>query len=579
MNCPICKKNLDKFDESAANYHINRCMDTGIIYLSSDNEEDCGKNDDIKALDCTAADDKDEEIIEEFEEIDSLNEDYLKEDISKLPIDIDNSPPQKKAKLSAFNILMSSNNDTNAYNEATAMSSKSIPKNQRKTPFYKILEGMPIAVDAFMSGKIPGVEAYVLSHAHSDHYQSLSKNWDAGPIYCSIITASLVHHICGVPKEYLRPLSNDTAHVIPSTNGVTVTLIDANHCPGSSIFVFEGKQSVHAGDSNFKSPWIGSDRIFRYLHCGDFRASPQHVNHPAIKGKKFDAVYLDTTYLNPNYSFPPQRQVIDACRDLVLANLRGEMQVNESMLDMLKSGFNRVVSSAKNEEEEEKEEKKISQDVLIVVGTYSIGKERIVKDVPIDTLTAVAKAINSKIFADKRRQALLRNEKDEELNNLLTEDPYDSQVHIQGLGGVTMNTLPDYLSKFKKKYNRVIGLKPTGWTYKNASSSSSELDINIEYLLKRDLNRSFTYRNLFSTRGSNDTVACYGIPYSEHSSFTELTCFALSIDHVRMIATVNVGKQASRERMKKWFGVWHQERRKRLEKGLKQVPARAKDYW
>lgn len=198
---------------------------------------------------------------------------------------------------------------------------------------------------------------------------------------------------------------------------------------------------------------------------------------------------------------------------------------------------------------------------------------------PIDTLTAVAKAINSKIFADKRRQALLRNEKDEELNNLLTEDPYDSQVHIQGLGGVTINTLPDYLSKFKKKYNRVIGLKPTGWTYKNASSSSSELDINIEYLLKRDLNRSFTYRNLFSTRGSNDTVACYGIPYSEHSSFAELTCFALSIDHVRMIATVNVGKQASRECMKKWFGVWHQERRKRLEKGLKQVPARAEDYW
>ena len=69
--------------------------------------------------------------------------------------------------------------------------------------------------------------------------------------------------------------------------------------PGSCLFLFEGLQTVHAGDSSFKSPFIGSPRIFRYLHCGDFRASPQHVLHPAVKGKKIDTVYLDTTYLDP----------------------------------------------------------------------------------------------------------------------------------------------------------------------------------------------------------------------------------------------------------------------------------------
>lgn len=42
--------------------------------------------------------------------------------------------------------------------------------------------------------------------------------------------------------------------------------------------------------------------MFRYLHCGDFRASPQHVLHPAVKGKKLDHVYLDTTYLDPKVS-------------------------------------------------------------------------------------------------------------------------------------------------------------------------------------------------------------------------------------------------------------------------------------
>lgn len=36
-----------------------------------------------------------------------------------------------------------------------------------------------------------------------------------------------------------------------------------------------------------------------------------------------------------------------------------------------------------------------------------------------------------------------------------------------------------------------------------------------------------------------------GVPYSEHSSFFELTCFALSLPgpDLRMIATVNVGNE------------------------------------
>lgn len=74
--------------------------------------------------------------------------------------------------------------------------------------------------------------------------------------------------------------------------------------PGSSLFLFEGKQTVNAGDSAFRSPFVGSSRVFRYLHCGDFRASPQHVLHPAVKGKQIDTVYLDTTYLDPKVSFP-----------------------------------------------------------------------------------------------------------------------------------------------------------------------------------------------------------------------------------------------------------------------------------
>jgi len=102
-----------------------------------------------------------------------------------------------------------------------------------------------------------------------------------------------------VDKAWVHPLPMDVPTEIPNTNGVTVTLIEANHCPGSCLFLFEGRQTVNAGDSNFKSSFVGSTRSFRYLHCGDFRASPRHIHHPAVRGKHIDHVYLDTTYLDP----------------------------------------------------------------------------------------------------------------------------------------------------------------------------------------------------------------------------------------------------------------------------------------
>jgi DNA cross-link repair 1A protein len=106
-----------------------------------------------------------------------------------------------------------------------------------------------------------------------------------------------------VDKKWVCPLPMDTPSLIPNTNGVTVTLIEANHCPGSCLFFFEGPQTVNAGDSKFLSHSIGSTKIFRYLHCGDFRASPRHILHPAVHGKLIDHVYLDTTYLDPKVSF------------------------------------------------------------------------------------------------------------------------------------------------------------------------------------------------------------------------------------------------------------------------------------
>lgn len=67
-------------------------------------------------------------------------------------------------------------------------------------------------------------------HAHSDHYTNLSGSWKSGPIYCSEGTANLIVHMLGVDRKWVHALPMDIATIIPNTGGVTVTLIEANHC-------------------------------------------------------------------------------------------------------------------------------------------------------------------------------------------------------------------------------------------------------------------------------------------------------------------------------------------------------------
>ncbi|KAJ3771112.1 DNA cross-link repair protein pso2/snm1 [Lentinula raphanica] len=371
-----------------------------------------------------------------------------------------------------YSVLMSSHKENEAWKEAEGSDldrgfrlSKS-NGGRRKAPFYKVLQGMPIAVDAFKYGTIPGISAYFLTHAHSDHYTALSHTWNSGPIYCSEGTANLIRHMLRVHPSWVRPLPMDVPTEIPDTGGVRVTLIEANHCPGSCLFLFEGKQTVNAGDSTFKSGYVGSERTFRYLHCGDFRASPAHVNHPMVRGKKIDHVYLDTTYLDPKYTFPPQPLVISACAELARRIEDNELpRSSDSAQAGTRGSMNMdawVTAKKPNAVKEDwkgkqKERLKLKSDkTLMIVGTYSIGKERIVK--------AIARALHSKIYCDPRKAAILRCEADPELHALLTPDPFEAQVHIVPLAHVNLVKLKEYGERYKDRFRSVVGFRPTGWT-------------------------------------------------------------------------------------------------------------------
>lgn len=207
--------------------------------------------------------------------------------------------------------------------------------------------------------------------------------------------------------------------------------------------------------------------------------------------------------------------------------------------------------------------------ILVAVGTYSIGKERIVK--------AVAKALNSKVYCDGRKRDILLCQDDPDLHDMLTSDPKEAQVHLVPLQTINLERIEPYFTRFRGSFSSVVGFRPTGWTY--STPAGTDLFPSVGQVISRP-QKTFTSSSLNPMRNSNAKYRLYGVPYSEHSSFHELTCFALSVDVVKIIATVNVGSAKSRGMMNKWFEKWEAERKKRAKEGKPSiVPYRCLDYW
>ncbi|KAL6650684.1 hypothetical protein ACP70R_009609 [Stipagrostis hirtigluma subsp. patula] len=305
-------------------------------------------------------------------------------------------------------------------------------------PFYKKIPGTPFTVDAFRYGEVEGCSAYFLSHFHHDHYGGLTNKWCHGPIYCTALTARLVKMCLSVNSDYICPLELDTEYVI---EGVTVTLLEANHCPGAAL--------IHFRLSDGKT----------YLHTGDFRASKSMQLHPLLQRSRLHLLYLDTTYCNPKYKFPPQEDVIDF-----------------------------VVRTAQRYLQKQPK-------TLIVVGAYSIGKENV--------YLAVSQALEVPIYTDASRRRILHSFGWSDLSKRLCLCSQSSQLHVLPLASVNHESLKKYLETLNQRFLAVLAFRPTGWTFSEATGK--QLD-----LIKPS---------------SNGRVTIYGVPYSEHSSFSELRDF------------------------------------------------------
>ncbi|KAG8364636.1 hypothetical protein BUALT_Bualt18G0018000 [Buddleja alternifolia] len=170
------------------------------------------------------------------------------------------------------------------------------------------MESGMISVDKWSSGS----QAYFLTHLHADHTAGLSSTWNRGPLFCSRLTAKLFPcKFPGFDLSLLRVLDIGCWHSLSlitpssgSTAAVSVKAIDAQHCPGSVMYLFRGEFGcmLFTGD-------------FRWEKIGNGMEIARTMLLDALKNETLDILYLDNTYCNPRYSFPSRelaaRQVVD----------------------------------------------------------------------------------------------------------------------------------------------------------------------------------------------------------------------------------------------------------------------------
>ncbi|ORZ21708.1 DNA repair metallo-beta-lactamase-domain-containing protein [Absidia repens] len=401
----------------------------------------------------------------------------------------------------------------------------------RQVPSFKWMKDTKFVVDAFSYGKILDCEGYFLTHFHSDHYRGLNKSWTHGPIYCSSITANLVMQRLDVDKDYIRILPMDEPHhVLPN---VKVTLVDANHCPGSVLFIFDVQKN------GTDACWI------RHLHTGDFRANPRMCLHPLLRQPEnpiIDHLYLDTTYLNAKYGFPAQEECIQAACEVVQAYITAKM-TSDTGISM----------------------EQATENLLVIVGSYSIGKEKV--------FNAIAKLLECKIFVPSTKRSILSCQENYELDKLLTEDQKEANVHVLPLNDIKPENIHAYKKSLAPRFTDVIAFKPTGWTFKPSDNYDSDMEPdNLFQVTKAPADRQLT----LTPQHDTPTMKIYGVPYSEHSSFRELASFIASLKINHVVPTVYSESETGQQKAMLYIDKWQQDKQDRP---VQVIPYQTESHW
>eukprot|EP01102_Stenamoeba_stenopodia_P023087 TRINITY_DN9835_c0_g1_i1.p1 TRINITY_DN9835_c0_g1~~TRINITY_DN9835_c0_g1_i1.p1 ORF type:complete len:736 (-),score=195.15 TRINITY_DN9835_c0_g1_i1:8-2215(-) len=262
-----------------------------------------------------------------------------------------------------------------------------------QAPPWKRVPNTNFIIDGFKY-KGAACKSYFLTHFHADHYGGITSGFNYGLIYCSEITAGLVAHKLGVKEDKLFPLPMYTEVEVENAK---VTLLEANHCPGAVLFLF-----------NVNGVY--------YLHTGDFRYHPKLKSCNSILSNiKIQELYLDTTFCNPEYCFPPQEESIS------------------SVVNIVKKEYNK--------------------ETLFLFGTYCIGKERV--------LMEVSRTFRTPVYVSTQKYELIKIMKLD--LSLFTTNAAITQFHAVPMFDISYKKLQTLKACVQQKYKTIVGFQPTGW--------------------------------------------------------------------------------------------------------------------
>jgi hypothetical protein len=234
-----------------------------------------------------------------------------------------------------------------------------------------------------------------------DHTSGLSPSWNNGTIYCSHMTKALLLHKFKLNPALVISLDEDDTHQVNlDTFGkatMQVTLIDANHCPGSCMFLLQG--------------YFGN-----ILLSGDFRFDPLILQHHALQNKQIDHLYLDDTFLAPQYEFPTRK---DAGSEIL-----------------------NIIS-------------KYSEKTRFLVGVDTLGKEEL--------LVALGVALKSLVVVDSERLEMLSvMQKHASIPDIFTDRPNEGRIHVVSKREVNIRRIQEM-----RLSAPTIGISASGWSCAN----------------------------------------------------------------------------------------------------------------
>jgi DNA cross-link repair 1A protein len=276
---------------------------------------------------------------------------------------------------------------------------------------WQLVPGTSFVVDRFSSlpPATPGKRHWFLTHFHADHYKGLSGKFDRGLLYCTPPTAALARSQLRVAPARIRevPVGGEVL-----VEGVRVRFLEANHCPGAAMLLFEapGRRPL--------------------LNTGDARLTrATYEGVAALEGVRGGVdLVLDTTYCAPEHAFPPQEEVLAFAVDAVRAEA-------------------------------------FQPKTLFMFGSYTIGKERLYLE--------AARALGRPVYVSATKKKVLDClGLPAELAALLTTDDGATNLHAVPLWMVTAKHMAAALKHYRGRFTSVVGFQPTGWTHERATAAA-----------------------------------------------------------------------------------------------------------